>query len=71
MTLLRWTTTPAADWWITRSGCPDRSRIHRVALSVHVVLADQALSRIQGVMAGLGQMLAGALDIETTTIRFE
>jgi len=36
-----------------------------------VVLADQALSRIQGVMAGLGQMLAGALDIETTTIRFE
>ena len=42
-----------------------------VALSAHVVLADQALSQARGVMDGLKQVLADEFDIEHTTIQFE
>ncbi len=42
-----------------------------VALSAHVLLADQVLSQTQEVMAGLKQTLAEAFDIEHTTIQFE
>jgi len=42
-----------------------------VALSAHVVLADQALSQTQEVMAGLKRVLADEFDIEHTTIQFE
>lgn len=42
-----------------------------VALSAHVVLADQALSQAQGVMDGLKRTLAEKFGIEHTTIQFE
>ncbi len=42
-----------------------------VALSAHVVLADQALSQTQEVMDGLKRALADRFDIEHTTIQFE
>jgi cobalt-zinc-cadmium efflux system protein len=42
-----------------------------VALSAHVVLADQALSQSQQVMDGLKQGLADKFGIEHTTIQFE
>lgn len=42
-----------------------------VALSAHVVLADQALGQAQGVMDGLKQALAGQFGIEHTTVQFE
>lgn len=42
-----------------------------VALSAHVVLADQALSQAQEVMDSLKRTLAGEFDIEHTTIQFE
>jgi cobalt-zinc-cadmium efflux system protein len=42
-----------------------------VALSAHVVLADQALSQTQEVMAGLKRALAEEFGIEHTTIQFE
>jgi len=42
-----------------------------VALSAHVVLADQALSQTQEVMDGLKQVLADEFGIEHTTIQFE
>jgi len=42
-----------------------------VALSAHVVLADQALSQTQEVMAGLKRALADEFGIEHTTIQFE
>jgi cobalt-zinc-cadmium efflux system protein len=42
-----------------------------VALSAHVVLADQALSQAQEVMAGLKQALVGEFGIEHTAIQFE
>jgi len=42
-----------------------------VALSAHVVLTDQSLSRTQEVMAGLKQTLTGTFGIEHTTIQFE
>jgi len=42
-----------------------------VALSAHVVLADQALSQAQEVMAGLKRVLADEFGIEHTTIQFE
>lgn len=42
-----------------------------VALSAHVVLADQALSQTQGVMEGLKQSLVRDFGIEHTTIQFE
>jgi cobalt-zinc-cadmium efflux system protein len=42
-----------------------------VALSAHVVLADQALSQSQRVMDGLKQGLADKFGIEHTTIQFE
>jgi len=42
-----------------------------VALSAHVVLADQALSQAQSVMDGLKRALAEEFDIEHTTIQFE
>jgi cobalt-zinc-cadmium efflux system protein len=42
-----------------------------VALSAHVVLADQALSQAQEVMAGLKQVLGETYGIEHTTIQFE
>ena len=42
-----------------------------VALSAHVVLADQALSQTQEVMDGLKRVLADRFDIEHTTIQFE
>lgn len=41
------------------------------ALSAHVVLADQALSQTQDVMAGLKRALADEFGIEHTTIQFE
>jgi len=40
-----------------------------VALSAHVVLADQALSQAQSVMDGLKRALAEEFDIEHTTIQ--
>jgi len=42
-----------------------------VALSAHVVLADQALSQAQEVMARLKRVLADEFGIEHTTIQFE
>ena len=42
-----------------------------VALSAHVVLADQALSQTQEVMDGLKRVLADEFGIEHTTIQFE
>ncbi len=42
-----------------------------VALSAHVVLADQALSQTQDVMDSLKQTLADEFGIEHTTIQFE
>ncbi len=42
-----------------------------VALSAHMVLADQALSQVQEVMDGLKRTLAGEFDIKHTTIQFE
>lgn len=42
-----------------------------VALSSHVVLADQTLSQAQDVMDGLKQVLAEEFEIEHTTIQFE
>ena len=42
-----------------------------VALSAHVVLADQALSQTADVMAGLKRALADEFGIEHTTIQFE
>lgn len=42
-----------------------------VALSVHAVLADQALSETDKVMAALKQVLQDTFDIEHTTIQFE
>jgi len=42
-----------------------------VALSAHVVLADQALGQAQGMMDGLKQALADRFGIEHTTIQFE
>ncbi len=42
-----------------------------VALSAHVVLADQALSQAQDVMDSLKQVLAEKFEIEHTTIQFE
>ena len=42
-----------------------------VALSAHVVLADQSLSQTQRVMDGLKQALAEEFYIEHTTIQFE
>ena len=42
-----------------------------VALSAHVVLSDQVLSRTQDVMESLKETLAGTFGIEHTTIQFE
>jgi len=42
-----------------------------VALSAHVVLADQALAQTQDVMDGLKQVLGRQFGIEHTTIQFE
>jgi len=42
-----------------------------LALSAHIVLADQALSETQQIMAGLKQMLRAQFGIEHTTIQFE
>jgi len=42
-----------------------------VALSAHVMLADQALSQTQDVMEGLKRALAEEFGIEHTTIQFE
>jgi cobalt-zinc-cadmium efflux system protein len=42
-----------------------------VALSAHVVLDDQALSRTQEMMDGLKQTLAETFSIDHTTIQFE
>jgi len=42
-----------------------------VALSAHVVLTDQSLSRTQGVMDSLKQTLAETFGIKHTTIQFE
>lgn len=42
-----------------------------VALSAHVVIADQALSRAEAVMADLKRVLADEFGIDHTTIQFE
>jgi len=42
-----------------------------VALSAHVVLADQALSQTQQVMDSLKKVLSDEFDIQHTTIQFE
>lgn len=42
-----------------------------VALSAHVVLADQALSQAQSIMENLKRTLSGRFGIEHTTIQFE
>ncbi len=72
------TATDVADVMGQTSGVQEVHDLHvwtvspgYVALSAHVVLADQALSQTQDVMAELKQTLVGEFGIEHTTIQFE